>query len=270
MDKDIVNKALLKTFYKAQTELLGAVVKALNSNKTEKASVLFAKVKRINQIMIKHYKEWVNFQLPLEYVLWADLVEDALKRKKLAKQIKALDTLELWIRVTAQKELIKSSLWPIHLEAVESLIEESTGKMSNAINGIERNIRYSLGEVSRVKIQETLAQWLITWATAEQSKNRVIEIFSKQWVTAFSDRAGKRWWIARYAEMLTRTETIRAYNLGTLNQWVANGITKYRNLERADCCPICQPFRNKVLTVWKDRFPPHHPNCRGTLSPILE
>ena len=70
-------------------------------------------------------------------------------------------------------------------------------------------------------------------------------------------------------KILTWTETIRAYNLWTLNQWFANRVTKFRNLESVDCYTICQPFKNKILTVWEDGFPPHHPNCGGTLNPIV-
>lgn len=267
MDK--LDKALLQIFLNAQTQLLGNVMSALEKWNTQKASILYQKIQGISATLIKQYGERARVQLPLQYLLWVQVVEKALQRNELLKEIEKLDSIEFSKRAVAQKELIQWSLWVIHYEAVQSLVEESVGKVNNAIAWIERNIRYSLWEIQRVEIQQTLAQWLITGETLDKSKDKILDIFRTQWVTAFTDKAGKRWGITRYAQMLVRTETIRAYNLWTLNQWVANGIKRYRNLESVDCCPICQPYRNKILTIGKDRFPPHHPNCGGTLSPIV-
>ena len=73
------------------------------------------------------------------------------------------------------------------------------------------------------------------------------------------------------ADMIARTETIRAYNEAARNNYRKAGLKKYRWVaaygERT--CPECADRDGNIYDM-NDSLPPLHPNCRCSISPVVE
>ena len=82
---------------------------------------------------------------------------------------------------------------------------------------------------------------------------------------------------ATRAAVIARTETARAYALGSLAAWQVSGevaasewLTAGDELE----CPICAPLNGQQANLGRPfagglYYPPAHPNCRCALLPVL-
>lgn len=113
-----------------------------------------------------------------------------------------------------------------------------------------------------------------TPALAQQAAWRRL---TERGVTGFTDRTGRRWNLASYVEMATRTAVQRAYNAAHLDRMLAIGIDQFTVSDDGHPCPLCQPWQGRVLThagpsptIDEARAAGlFHPNCRHTLIAYL-
>jgi SPP1 gp7 family putative phage head morphogenesis protein len=73
------------------------------------------------------------------------------------------------------------------------------------------------------------------------------------------------------AEMICRTETIRSYAQGSVNQYKKAGVHYWEWIASYDerTCPVCSSLDGKVFRVGEPQ-PPIHPNCRCSVAPRLK
>jgi hypothetical protein len=110
-----------------------------------------------------------------------------------------------------------------------------------------------------------------TQALAQQAAWRQL---TERGVTGFVDSRGRRWNLASYVEMATRTAVNRTYRAANLTRMVDAGFTTFTVPGDGHPCPLCKPWEHRVLTL--DGPSPtlaeaeavglYHPNCRHTLS----
>lgn len=67
-------------------------------------------------------------------------------------------------------------------------------------------------------------------------------------VQGFTDARGRRWNLASYVEMATRTAVQRAYNEAHRDRMVAAGIEFFTVAPHAHPCPLCAPWEGRVLS----------------------
>lgn len=79
---------------------------------------------------------------------------------------------------------------------------------------------------------------------AQTAWNRALD----QGLTAFTDRAGRRWTLAGYLEMATRTTTAQAAVAGQLDRAAQLGIDLVIVSNAPQECPRCRPWEGKILT----------------------
>ncbi|MFI6443816.1 phage minor capsid protein [Kitasatospora sp. NPDC050543] len=136
--------------------------------------------------------------------------------------------------------------------------------------------------------------------TRRQATQRALDQFAQRGITGFTDRAGRNWDMASYAEMAARSVTGRAAIQGHTDRLQAIGqrlvIVSDAPLE----CPLCRPWEGEILTLDEHRAGPQvltladarhdgvthtvhvagsltearaaglmHPNCRHSLSLYL-
>lgn len=68
----------------------------------------------------------------------------------------------------------------------------------------------------------------------------------KNGITAFVDKSGRRWSIATYSEMVIRTSSRQASNMGTLFADADHDL--YLMSEHGTTCPICAPLEGRVYS----------------------
>lgn len=85
--------------------------------------------------------------------------------------------------------------------------------------------------------------------TRRQTAQRALDAFVDRGIVSFTDRAGRRWTMASYAEMAVRSSTARAAITGHLDQLTALGqqyvIASIAPLD----CPLCQPWDGEILSI---------------------
>lgn len=67
-------------------------------------------------------------------------------------------------------------------------------------------------------------------------------------VTGYTDTAGRRWNLASYVEMATRTAVQRAYNEAHLARMTAVGIEWFTVSHDGHPCPLCGPWEGAILS----------------------
>lgn len=168
-------------------------------------------------------------------------------------------------------------------EALKLIEDNGTFIPLNLRPSIEANVRkftQSMLQTDRDKIIDIIAQGLADGQGVPQIRRQITETFAE-----FSKTQ---------AERITRTEVIRASNMGAIDAWEQSGVVTSKQWltamdDRVD--PLCSYMNGKIVDL-KGRYfkkgetlevddakttfnygsikePPLHPNCRCTLLPIL-
>ncbi len=83
---------------------------------------------------------------------------------------------------------------------------------------------------------------------------------------------------ASRAAIIARTETTRAYSLGSIAAFQVSGVVdrlEWLTAQDEKTCPECSALDGRVTDMGKAfdggvMFPPAHPNCRCALLPVLK
>ena len=155
---------------------------------------------------------------------------------------------------------------------VSRLAGEIKSKTSQADMKILRSTIDSYREVIAKGSKQVLTGTEVRLKATQQALNE----FADKGITSFVDKAGRRWDMATYAEMSTRTTVGRAAIQGHIDRQTARGrdLVKISNHSRS--CPLCSPWEGKVLSL-TGKTPGYvtldtamaqglfHPNCKHTL-----
>lgn len=176
------------------------------------------------------------------------------------------------------------------------LVKLLEGAGSLASRGVD--VRFDLDD-SKIKSYLDTYRFRFAERISKSSAERVREVLltgqdegkTVEQVKADLEGEFKRWDSDR-AELVARTETMRAGNGGVRLAYIASDVTKMRWLAASDPCPICAALDGKVVGVTEDfvadgghldyqdgdssksftanygalETPPCHPNCRCTID----
>lgn len=97
----------------------------------------------------------------------------------------------------------------------------------------------------------------------------------------FVDKAGKRWGLDTYSEMVVRTTTREAVVQGAIDRMASHGINLARVSMHASSCKICTQYEGRLVSLDgavteyegetvmdASAIPPYHPNCAHSLQPV--
>lgn len=85
--------------------------------------------------------------------------------------------------------------------------------------------------------------------TRRQAAQQALDTFAARGITSFTDRAGRNWSMASYAEMAVRSVTARAAVNGHLDTLGAIGVTLVIVSDVPMECPQCTPWEGEVLAL---------------------
>lgn len=164
--------------------------------------------------------------------------------------------------------------------AMEYMIPEHIQRLvletSNLIEGTSFQILRNVDDVYRQIQAETSTGVLMGTDTRLQATQEALNRFADAGITSFVDKAGRRWMMDTYAEMVTRTVTARAALQGHLDRQLELGNDLIKISSIATTCPICSRWQGKVLSITA-RTPGYpslesakadglfHPNCKHTI-----
>lgn len=252
------DRKLIKLFQEEVNRINLLYLKAIHSNDITKANQLLKQMKSISDYLSKTYWKWADIRIPQEYVKWSTYIDEVLG----SAILEALTEEEI--------RTYLNELWPIHIEAVNALLNNSKNYVKSSLDWMERQALTMINELQQEKVREELAKWVISWEA--RMNDRVIKYFTDNGINWFKDRGGKFRSMDRYVDMLVRTETSIANTQGTINRALELGITKFWIIEHPDCCKECAEMNWDIVDIsqWTVELPPFHPNCRWYIVAVLD
>jgi SPP1 gp7 family putative phage head morphogenesis protein len=165
-----------------------------------------------------------------------------------------------------------------HREAINMLLKESYSDfartMTQAVKGAER----ILTDTARQQIRGKLIAGDIMGESMYKISRDVRQSLADDGFRVMIDRAGRKWQLPDYSEMLARTNLIKTANEGVVNRLSELGYDLVEWMTGDNACDTCDPLDGKVFSTSgnNDQYPaleeqpPKHPNCRCSLAPRPE
>jgi hypothetical protein len=148
----------------------------------------------------------------------------------------------------------------------EAISRLATDTMNDLLKSTRYTRRTTKSLIRAVAKDEILAK-LVRGDTAVQAGQRVRQLLEQKGIHAIRYKDGSRHGLAEYSQMLVRTKTAVAYNLGTLESQEALGIEFWECFDGTGCGLTSHQDPRKALGQIVDKdtalaYPIAHPNCR--------
>lgn len=176
--------------------------------------------------------------------------------------------------VTAATRAVRTSLPEfgsgIHREALDLLADN----LANGLNGAAETLGRRVDDLYRRAGLEIATQQIAQGTTLRDATGRLLNLLDELGLNVGPGGA-RGWNLARYAEMVVRTNTTDAIVRGNVNAALEDGYDLVEVLVVPDeaLCEICGPYADRTFTLTDragydrlDELPPFHPNCRCDLN----
>jgi hypothetical protein len=161
----------------------------------------------------------------------------------------------------------------------------------DAVGLLSTNLTHSLQDATATvgrRTDDILRRHGLHTATAAAIRNLPLGLqagelqrrLEREGLTSFVDKAGRKWQLSTYSDMVIRTTTVEAQSLSVYNLMLGRDLdlVRWANAARHPC-PICDPYVEQG--VWSlmgktegypklDKLAPIHPNCRCSILPARE
>ena len=162
-------------------------------------------------------------------------------------------------------------------EAINAIAQEAYMNFGQGIQTAGRDVNRIMSIARRERIRTIIAEGTIT-AKTRREISKSIKAELADGITVLRDRAGKRWNMDTYAEMLTRTKMVEASNSGLQNRLAQEGADLVQVSDHANACPLCRPWGGEILSITGETEGYEtvdeatsaglfHPNCEHRLVP---
>lgn len=165
----------------------------------------------------------------------------------------------------------------VHEQAVRVGIEALAGRLENARVNVGRYTNDLFREFQLLHATEGIA----VGDTRRDVTTRMITDLRNHGVTAFVDKAHRRWSLERYATMTVRTNTREMVTLATVNRLTDNRTDLIAVSQHRGACPICLPWQGRTYSLSGEDarypkvethdgrlwLPPFHPQCEHVAHP---
>lgn len=186
-------------------------------------------------------------------------------------------------RVRVDAVRVPRSFTGVSRDGVLALEDSILGRLRTARQTVGRQVDDLYARAGRRQALRSLLGAEGSPRTATRALERDLR---RRGATGFVDKAGKRWALDSYSEMVVRTVTREAVVQGQLARMASHGVSVARVSRHASACSICRPLEGKLVSIdgvtseylgeavadlATVGAPPYHPRCRHTLEPqVLE
>lgn len=175
---------------------------------------------------------------------------------------------------------VSSGFNKIHQSAILGLVDDTFRAYAEALTGVKRSAGNIIGRATRNLITQQIAKGVISGEALRTAKTQIKGMLVEQGMSALTDRAGRRWSLDNYAEMLFRTKIVEARNLGLVNRAAENGHDLVQVSKHPGSCPLCLPWQGKILSITGSTpgYPTYmqavegglfHPRCRHAVNILI-
>ncbi len=159
----------------------------------------------------------------------------------------------------------------IHTDAVDVLADNLVNRLGEAVTTVGRQAE---DFYRRVALDE-VTLGLLEGSTRKNVTDAMQQRLRASKFSAFTDRAGRKWSLENYTQMVARTTTREAVSVGTANRLLENGHDLVTISEHAHKEDECSAYDGQTFSMTGatpgydvlDQYPPFHPNCVHVLTP---
>jgi hypothetical protein len=156
--------------------------------------------------------------------------------------------------------------------AVDVLSADVFDDVLQATSFVEDGLKDYVRRVGRALTGFRLTGGIPVKTQARGLRDQLRAEFGRHGATAVTYRDGSRHSFGQYAEMLLRTKTGVAYNMGTLNSSRLLGIEVFEILDGAECGLVAhhdpELANGRIVSLeFAIAYPLAHPNCRRAIAP---
>lgn len=154
-----------------------------------------------------------------------------------------------------------------HLQALAIVSQDTFDRLLVATQHVSREVKLVIRQATKAAVTAKIG----TGTPAVAAGRNLARALADQRIAVVTYRNGARVPVRVYSQMVMRTESALAYNLGTLNTGRALGITVYEVLDGPDCGWV--DHSDPELALGKivgqeeaEQYPIAHPSCRRTFG----
>lgn len=130
-------------------------------------------------------------------------------------------------------------------EAITNLVSDAMRPHEQMILQVRRIVQDAYNEAIR-----TAAAVVLTGAgTRVDAAREALRKLADQGITGFTDRSGRKWDMASYAEMATRTASGHAAINGHMDRLIGLGVDTVYVSDSPEECEKCRPFEGQILSI---------------------
>ena len=170
-----------------------------------------------------------------------------------------------------------ASLSKVDHIALRTLITKAVKRASSTHLRILRAVEDGYRDVIQFASAQFSVGTMNKWEAVQNALNR----FSDRGITGFVDAQGRRWSLASYSEMATRSALGQASVQGHVDRLTQGGYDLVYVSDHAEECPLCRPWEGKVLSISgkSEKYPSlndaiaaglYHPGCGHTVNLYVE
>jgi hypothetical protein len=168
----------------------------------------------------------------------------------------------------------------LHQEAITALIDDTARAFGQSFTSANNSVRRIINEAVQEEITFTLAEGTISGKSLRKIKRNVKGVLEEEGINALVDRAGRKWSLDRYSEMLIRTKGVEARNTGLANRLAENGYDLVQVSSHGADDEECAPWEGEILSLTGNTkgYPTlaeaeatglFHPNCKHAINALV-
>lgn len=219
---------------------------------------LLAQIEKILQGLGVDINEFIRTEIPKHYMAGMD---------QAVRQIKSFGG-----GLIADVALNK-----IHTQMIDLLVGDTLEAFGESITGVKRSAEQLLNKAVKEQIKLKMAEGISMGKTLKEVKTYLSGILANDGLSSLTDKAGHKWTLDRYTEMLIRTKTAEARNRGLMNRSLELDHDLVQVSDHANECPLCHPWEGKILSLtgktigyptlaMAEEAGLFHPNCRHAIN----
>lgn len=137
----------------------------------------------------------------------------------------------------------------LHARSGAPLVDTLVADTVMAVAGSHTSILRAVDDAYRAIIRDTTAQVLLGTQTRRQATQAALDRLATRGLPGIVDKAGRRWGMAEYAEMATRTATARTAVDAHVERLQSLGQDLVVVSDSPHECDLCRPWEGKVLSL---------------------
>lgn len=166
----------------------------------------------------------------------------------------------------------------VNEKAVAILVDETKMAFGNTILTVKRSAERAITNIQKTALQNAIIRDTIAGETGATTKKEIIDELKSKGVEALKSKPNENGYqrtfrLEDYADILVRSQTMKAYNSGIIARSLGAG-RRFMRVSKVtpdvDGQDVCNDHEGEIVDLLDPNviLPPFHPRCRHILIPV--